>query len=154
MSWYPFNCNHIQNLYFYLALSLYMLGFSLMALWVKNSLAMQGTQETQIRSLGWEDPLEEEMETHSSILAWKIPWIEESSGLWSKGSQRVRHDWAAAVTLKGAAHTFICKWPGPSISEDSLDFSTPESLTGGPMDLYGQESRVLPPTNHCQTWNS
>ena len=42
---------------------------------------MQETQETQVRSLGWEDPLEEEMATPSSILAWKIPWTEEPGGL-------------------------------------------------------------------------
>ena len=45
-----------------------------------------------IRSLGLEDPLEEEMATHSSILAWRIPWTEEPGGLQSTGSQRVRHD--------------------------------------------------------------
>ena len=55
---------------------------------------MQEMQETQIRSLGWEDPLEEGMETHSSILAWEIPWTEEPGGLRSVWSQRVRHDWA------------------------------------------------------------
>ena len=49
-------------------------------------------QETQVRSLGQEDPLEKEMATHSSTLAWKIPWIEESGGLQSMGSQRVGHD--------------------------------------------------------------
>ena len=49
------------------------------------------TQETQ-RSLGWEDPLEMEMATHSSILAWRIPWTEEISGLQSMWSQKVRHD--------------------------------------------------------------
>ena len=49
-------------------------------------------QETQIQSLGQEDPLEEEMATHSSILAWEIPWTEEPGGLQSKGLQRVRHD--------------------------------------------------------------
>ena len=49
-------------------------------------------RETQVRSLGREDPLEKEMETHSSILAWKIPWMEESGRLQSMGSQRVRHD--------------------------------------------------------------
>ena len=43
----------------------------------------------QVRSLGWEDPLEEEMETHSSILAWRIPWTEEPGSLQSIGSQRV-----------------------------------------------------------------
>ena len=49
-------------------------------------------QETQVSSLGWEDPLEEEMATHSSILAWKIPWREEPGRLQSMGSQRVRHE--------------------------------------------------------------
>ena len=48
---------------------------------VKNPPAMQETQETLVRSLGWEDPLEKEMATHSSILAWKISWIEEPGGL-------------------------------------------------------------------------
>ena len=56
---------------------------------VKNSPAMQ---ETQIRSLGQEDVLEEEMATYSSILTWKIPWTEEPGGLQARGSQRVRHD--------------------------------------------------------------
>ena len=49
-------------------------------------------QETWVRSLGWEDPLEKEMATHSSILAWRIPWTEEPGGLQSMGSQRVRND--------------------------------------------------------------
>ena len=48
----------------------------------------------QIQSLDWKDPLEEEMVTYSSILAWKIPWTEEPDRLQSMGSQRVRHDWA------------------------------------------------------------
>ena len=46
----------------------------------------------QVRSLGWEDPLAEGMATHSSILAWRIPWTEEPGGLLSMGSHRVRHD--------------------------------------------------------------
>ena len=49
-------------------------------------------QETWVRSLGQEDPLEKEMATHSSILAWKIPWMEEPGRLQSTGSQRVGHD--------------------------------------------------------------
>ena len=48
---------------------------------VKNPPAMQETLETQVQSLGWEDPLEEGMASHSSILAWRIPWTEESGGL-------------------------------------------------------------------------
>ena len=47
-------------------------------------------RETQVRSLGWEDPLEKEMATHSSILAWKIPWTEEPGGLQSLGLQKSR----------------------------------------------------------------
>ena len=54
---------------------------------VKNPLAMQETQETRVQTLGEEDPLEEEMSTHSSILAWRIiPWTEEPDGLQSLGS--------------------------------------------------------------------
>ena len=56
---------------------------------VKNLPAMQ---ETQIQSLGWEDPLEKGMATHSSILAWEIPWSEEPGGLQSMGSQKVGHN--------------------------------------------------------------
>ena len=52
----------------------------------------QEMQETQVRSLGQEDPLEAEIATHSSILAWKIPWTEEAVRLQSMGSQRVGHD--------------------------------------------------------------
>ena len=52
---------------------------------------MQETKESRIWSLGWEDALEEEMATHYSILAWKIPWTERPGGLQSEESQRVRH---------------------------------------------------------------
>ena len=55
--------------------------------------------ETWVRSLGREDPLEKEMATHSSILAWRIPWTEEPGGLQSTGSQRVRHDWTTSLSL-------------------------------------------------------
>ena len=53
---------------------------------------VSATQETRVRSLGWEDPLEKEMAAHSSILAWKIPWMAEPGRLLSMGLQRVRHD--------------------------------------------------------------
>ena len=56
---------------------------------VKN---LPATQETQIRSLGWEDPLEKEMATHSSILAWRIPRTQKSGRLESTGPQKVEHD--------------------------------------------------------------
>ena len=64
-------------------------GFLGKAQQVKNPPAVQ---ETQVQSLGWEDPLEEGMATHSSILAWKIPWTEEPRGLQSMRSQRVGHN--------------------------------------------------------------
>ena len=62
------------------------------ALEVKNPLPMQETQEMQVQFLGWEDPLEKNMATHSGILAWRSPWTEEAGGLQFMGSQRVGHD--------------------------------------------------------------
>ena len=58
-----------------------------MAQQVKNLPTVQETQETQVQSLGWEDPLEEEMATHSSVLAWEIPWAEKPGGLQYSGFQ-------------------------------------------------------------------
>ena len=62
---------------------------SLVAQTVKHLLEMR---ETQVQYLGWEDPLDKEMATHSSTLAWKIPWTEEAGRLQSMGSQRVSHN--------------------------------------------------------------
>ena len=62
---------------------------SLVAQSIKNTLALQ---ETQVRSLNPEDHLEEEIATHSSVLAWRIPWTKESDGLQSMGLQRIRHE--------------------------------------------------------------
>ena len=67
---------------------------SLMAQQVKNLPAMQEVQEMQVWPLGWEDPLEEGMATHSSILAWRTPWKEKPGGLQSKESQRIGHNLA------------------------------------------------------------
>ena len=69
---------------------------------VKNLPAMQ---ETQVQSLGQEDPLEKEMAIHSSILAWRIPWTEEPGGLQSMGLQRVGYDWATNTHT----HKYIVK---------------------------------------------
>ena len=63
-----------------------------MAQWYRIHLLMQEMQETGVRSLGQEDPLKEEMATHSSIPAWRIPWTEEPGGLQSLGSQTVGYD--------------------------------------------------------------
>ena len=72
---------------------------------LKSSLVAQTVKclptmwETWVQSLGQEDLLEKEMATHSSILAWKIPWTEEPGGLQSMGSQRVGHDWETSLSL-------------------------------------------------------
>ena len=73
---------------------------SLVAQRLKRLPAMQ---ETWVRSLGWEDPLEKEMATHSSSLAWRIPWMEEPGGLQSMGSQKSR------TRLNNFTFTFIFK---------------------------------------------
>ena len=76
---------------------------SLVAQSVKHLLTMW---ETQVRSLGWEDPLEKKMATHSSTLAWKIPWTEEPGGLQSMGSQRVRQGWTTKLSTFSFAKSF------------------------------------------------
>ena len=73
-------------------------------------------QETWVRSLCWEDLLEKEMATHSSILAWRIPRMEEHGRLQSMGSQRVRHDWATSLSL------FIDHMPHKVIIKHWLNF--------------------------------
>ena len=69
---------------------------------VKN---LPTVQETWVRSLGWEDPLKKGMETHSSILAWRIPWTEESSRLQPMGSQRVGYNFVYAQRVHTRTHT-------------------------------------------------
>ena len=63
-------------------------------------------QETRVRSLGWEDPLEKGTATHCSILSWRIPWTEEPRGLQSMGLQRVGHDWAANATTTATEYSW------------------------------------------------
>ena len=70
-------------------------------------------RETQVQSLGWEDPLEKEMVTHSSIPAWRIPWMEKPGSLQSTGSQRVRHDWVISLH-------FTVSTVSPSISHEMM----------------------------------
>ena len=73
----------------YVFYSVYSWSASLVAQLVKNPPIMR---ETWVRALGWEDPLEKEMAPHSSTMAWKIPWTQETGRLQSTGSQRVGHD--------------------------------------------------------------
>ena len=68
---------------------------------------MQEAQETRVRSLGWDDPLEEEMAPHSSIPAWKTPWTEALGGLQSLGFRRVVHSWASKHAGTGIAKTVL-----------------------------------------------
>ena len=77
---------HFLSLIFFFFFSC---SFALVAQLVKN---LPAVQETRVQPLGWEDPLEKEMTTHSGVLAWKISWTEEPGGLQSMGSQRVGHD--------------------------------------------------------------
>ena len=68
-------------------------------------------QETQVQSLGQEDPLEKGMATHSSILAWRIPWAEEPGGLQSIEMQTAGHDWGTITALHFTSSTVsACKW--------------------------------------------
>ena len=69
---------------------------SLVAQVVKH---LSKVQKTRVLTLGWEDPMEKEMATHSSTLAWKIPWTEEPGGLQSMGSQTAGHDWVTSLSL-------------------------------------------------------
>ena len=89
------------------------IGASLVAQRIKCLPAMQ---ETRVQSLGQEDPLEKEMATHSSILAWKIPWTEKPSKLQSMGSQRVGHDWATSLSISLSPKAQQVKSP-PAIQE-------------------------------------
>ena len=67
--------------------------------WTQVVKHLPAMRETRVRSLGQEDSLEKEMATHSSILAWKIPWMEEPGGLQSMRSQKVGHDWMTSLFL-------------------------------------------------------
>ena len=91
----------------------YLLTKSLIAEKQRIHLPMQETQELWIRYLGWENPLEEEVATHFSILAWKVPWTGEPGRLQSKGLQRVAHDWTTKPEQEDKhVFAFICmKWP-------------------------------------------
>ena len=73
---------------------------------VKNLPAAQQLQETRVQSLGWEDPLEEGMTTHTSIIAWRIAWIEKRGRLQFIGSQRVGHNWSDLACMHHAYYFY------------------------------------------------
>ena len=109
---------------------------------VKNSPAMP---ETWVQSLGWDGPLEKGMATHSSILAWRIPWTEEPGGLQSLGSQRVGHGWAT--------NTFTLNPPPPlAIPVPFCVHSSVETVTyfGNIISWIWKTGFFLPPDNTSQ----
>ena len=108
---------------------------SLVAQPVKRLPAMQ---EIRVQSLGQEDPLEEEMVTHSSTLAWKIQWTEKPGRLQSMGLQRVGHDWATSLT-HSLTHSWIVTWSSPR-SSDSRELT--HHLILHPVKLKGWVSSM------------
>ena len=113
---------------------------SLVAQLVKNPPAMQ---ETLVQFLGQEDPLEECVATHSSILAWKIPWTEEPGGLQSMGSQRVRHNWVT----KHMHRVLVQGSPGGSDGKESAcsagDLGSIPGSGRSPEEGHGTHSSIL-----------
>ena len=106
----------------------------------KSTWNARDVQDTWVWSLGWEDPLEEGMATHSIILAGKISWTEEPGGLWSMGLQRVRHNWSEWThTHTRTHHMFIddCKYAATKSLQscptlcDPIDGSPPGSPVPG-----------------------
>ena len=79
------------------------------AQWIKDLPVMQEMWKTWVQSLGWEDPLEEEMATQSSFLVWRIGWTKEPGGLQSTGSPRLRHDWSNLAHPGSNSHPLPCK---------------------------------------------
>ena len=96
-----------------------------MAKTVKNLLAMW---ETQVQSLGQEDPLEKEMGTHSNILAWRIPWTEKPGRPQSMGSQKVKHDYATNTHIHTHRHTLLIQMILTFLKKITKDLLFSESL--------------------------
>ena len=100
-------------------------------------------QETQVQSLGWEDLLEKEMAPHSSILAWKIPWLEEPGRLQSMGSQRVGHNWATSFT-HSLTHSFTVQLSHPYLTTGKMIALTRRTFFGKVMSLlFNMLSRLV-----------
>ena len=122
---------------------------SLVAESVKN---LPAVQETRVQSLGWEDPLEKVIASHSSILAWKISWTEEPGGLQSMGSQRLGHDWETSLSPAKMADSkeSACDAGYPGLSPGSG--RSPGEGHGSPC----QYSRLLNPMDRggCQAVQS
>ena len=109
---------------------------------VKNTPAKQEPQEMQVRSLSQEDPLEEGMATHSSILAWRIPWTEEPGGPQSMGLQKVGHDLVTKPPPPPYVH-FI--YSSVYVNPNLLIYPSPSTFPFGShkFDFYAQESNSV-----------
>ena len=105
-----------------------------MAQTVKN---LPAEQETWVQSLGWEDPLEKGMATHSSILAWKIPWAEEPGGLQSMGLQRAGPDGSDLAHIRKTKERERETMVGFSV-ERFENYSCPEKRRGSREDVVGE----------------
>ena len=102
-------------------------------------------QETRVRSLGREEPLEKEMATHCSILAWKVPRTEEPGGLQSMGSQRAGHDWATNTYT----YTLVVSyWSNLTSISDSPTFSQPSDEVMIWADFWNWASQVKSWSDH------
>ena len=125
---------------------------SLVAQMVKHLPAMQ---ETQVWSLVWEDPLEKEMATHSSTLAWRIPWTEEPGRLQSRGLQRVGHDWMTSLSFPYHVRNYLVKVHIVSIKVSLLLLNLEWRLTE-----FCQKNTLVTANTLCQhkrwlyTWTS
>ena len=110
---------------------------------VKNLPEMQ---ETQVRSLGWEVPLEKAMATHSGILAWRIPWTEEPAGLQSMGLQRAGHEWVTnTFTFKILRCLDFKLQAVGELSISEWGHSRPTSILGNLFWWCGLEEREFSP---------
>ena len=111
---------------------------------------MQQLQELQVRSLGREDPLEEEMAAHSSILGWEIPWAEEPSVLQSMGSQRVKYAWGTCSHACVHVSTHTCTHQSQWQKQDSSS-TTRRSPSQPPrkIGVYMEGKRIQFHTFHC-----
>ena len=109
-------------------------------------------RETWVGFLGWEDHLEEGMGTHSSILAWRIPWTEEAGGLWSTGSQRVGLDWATN-TFTFFFHFLINrKHRDATVSWSWINTSHPSLFQSQRKGNNPPERSFAVTSIHCQRW--
>ena len=107
---------------------------------------------------GWKDPLEKEMATYSSILAWGIPWTEEPGGLQSMGSQRVRHDWATNAYLGWGSQVEMAilspglPHPGPSLSCWSISVLSIQTWPVGELPWFVYSFPAIGRTKKNRPW--